>query len=337
MKTIWKAQFEDRTEYFFNEIEILLQINNDNVIKCHKVFEDNNCIHFVLDLIEGGDLFDYLMSCPGNAISENRTQEFTYQILDGLNYIHNKNIVHRDIKPENYLICHSNNQLKIKLIDFGFAGIIKEGKKLTDSVGSLQYISPEMLKGQEYDTKVDIWAAGIVMYNMLTGKQPFYGKTDEELVKNILSFEPKYEDEIFVHNPCVKSLCKSLLEKDPTKRVSAGEALSSLWMQSYLGLNMAPTVQFKFEPRKENIKNILNFLNQKLNVKKTILNLLLTYLDIKQAEELKLLIQEDLVKKENLSAYSIQSKDYITYEDLLKYIISLPNGVEELNIKLNGM
>jgi calcium-dependent protein kinase len=137
IKTVWKAQFTDKKKFIIQEIEILLQVEHESIIKCYQVYEDQTSIHFVFDLVEGGDLFEYLTSIPEHVIPDTRAVDFFNQILDALMYLHDKHIIHRDIKPENFLIYHTGNQIKLKLIDFGFATIIKDDEKLNDKLGSL--------------------------------------------------------------------------------------------------------------------------------------------------------------------------------------------------------
>ena len=162
------------------EIDILSILDHENVIKCHFIYEDNLSIHFIFDIIKGGDLLEHLMNMPGNRLPENQAQEFFSQILDSLQYIHSQNIIHRDIKPENFLISVSQSSgVRLKLIDFGFSARCNEGQKLNDPVGSPQYMAPEIIKliqtGEGgYDNKVDIWAAGVVLYNMISVRQPFF-------------------------------------------------------------------------------------------------------------------------------------------------------------------
>lgn len=337
VKTVWKAQFTDKKKFILQEIEILLRIEHENIIKCYQVYEDHTCIHFVFDLIEGGDLFDYLISSPNHIIPENRAVEFFNQILDALLYLHENSIIHRDVKPENFLIYNTGSQIKLKLIDFGFAAILPEGQKLSDKVGSLQYIAPEMLQEDAYDNKIDMWAAGILLYNMFTGKQPFFGKTETELINNILTSEVNFNEKF--KNSHAKSLCANLLIKNPVERFSASQAKASMWIQNYINISILPTIQgVKFQPKEENIKNILMMLNQQSDVKADVWNLLLTYLNIETINNLSKKLQETTQKivVEDINVGSISGKDSVTYETLLKAIIDNFTVDAELNNKIQG-
>jgi len=340
VKTVWKAQFVDKKKFIQQEIEILMQVEHDNIIKCYQVYEDMNSIHFVFDLIEGGELFDYLINSPGRVIPESRAVDLFNQILDSLQYLHDKNIVHRDIKPENFLIYHSGNKIKLKLIDFGFATVVKEGEKLTDKVGSLQYIAPEMLSDNDYDSKIDMWASGVVLYNMLTGKQPFFGKGDSELINNILNSQVVFS-EIFFKNQNAKNICQNLLQKDPNKRFSANDAKASMWIQNFINIDILPTIQgAKFAPKEENIKNILNLLNQQSNIKAEIWNMMLTYFTLDNMIQLRTKLYE--VRDQNCLVGeavegTIGGKDFCPYQVFLQTILDNITIVPEFYDKISGI
>lgn len=334
---MWKAQFLDKKKFILQEIEICLLLDNDNIIKTYEVFEDNHSVHFVLDLIEGGDLFDFMISSTNHMIPESRAQEFFYQILDSLQYLHSKNIIHRDIKPENFLIYHEGAKLKIKLIDFGFAAILNEGEKLNEKVGSLQYIAPEILLDKDYDHKIDMWAAGVVLFNMLSGKQPFFGKTDIDLINSVLTQEPVYNPEVF-KNFHSKALCSGLLNKNPDERFSANQAKVSMWIQNYQNMELEPTrVDRKFEPKTENIKNILDLLNAQSSVKTEVWTLLLSYLGIDLAEAIKNQLIKNYAEEDNLGDSALGGKYTINYEALISEIVYFPYINNELKEKLNSI
>ncbi len=223
IKTVWKSDIE-QNECFKREINISLLLDNEFIVKCQDIFEDNISIHFVLELMEGGDLFDHIIHSEGKKLKENEAVDLLSQILQGLQYLHQEiGIVHRDIKPENFLLCNEGGRNKIKLIDFGFATFCKSEETMTEQLGTPQYAAPEIYKEEPYTNKVDMWSVGVVLYNMIKGTQPFSSKGDiKEQVLN------KQIDFSCFQNPSLKDLCQNLLERNPEHRFNAYQAFQAL-------------------------------------------------------------------------------------------------------------
>lgn len=157
------------------------------------------------------------------------------QILRGVQYLHQHNIVHRDIKPENVLCASDKWPFQIKLTDFGLSNFVEEdavdnAAALLSHVGTSFYLAPEVIGKEGYAFPVDLWASGVVLYIMLCGRFPFWGKTDIEYMKSLS------------HGPCMvgdgwsevsdegKSFLKDLLVLDPKRRLTADQALSHPWV-----------------------------------------------------------------------------------------------------------
>lgn len=116
-------------------------------------------------------------------MDENETRYIFKQLCEAFDYLHNKNIIHRDIKADNIMVTKSH---KIKIIDFGFAAVQMPGKKLKMFCGTPSYMSPELIKKQEYDGMAsDVWALGVVLFQMLNGSFPFKAQLDRELFGKI--------------------------------------------------------------------------------------------------------------------------------------------------------
>jgi calcium-dependent protein kinase len=156
-----------------------------------------------------------------------------YQILSAVNYCHKMKIIHRDLKPENILIIErdTNNFPRIKIADFGTSKIFEKGAKQKKLVGSSYYIAPEVIK-KNYDEKCDLWSCGVIMYILLSGRPPFSGDDDREIMLKVRKGKYDLESEPF--DTLSKSgldLIKNLLEIDPQKRLSASEAIDHLWFK----------------------------------------------------------------------------------------------------------
>lgn len=267
MKTVWKASIPDLV-YLEKEIEILLTVEHDNICKCFEVYETLTCVHFVMELISGGDLFDHIINSPLKRLEEKYCLPIFSQMIDAVHYLHCENIVHRDIKPENFLIYFKNNQPHIKLIDFGFATNVIHDKPLTDKVGTINYIAPEMLvNDSQYSFSIDVWALGICLFNMLAGKQPFVDNDILQLTEKIRTQEIDFNHDCFKDiSKNSKNLIALLLEKDDKKRITLAEIKNDVKLQRLLEVEQQDTMSENFDP-KANALKIKFLLNNTVNMK----------------------------------------------------------------------
>ena len=280
IKSIWKADVM-QNKYFKKEIEITLSLENEYCIKCYEIYEENSAIHFVLELISGGDLFDHIINSPKKKLEDNEIITLFKQMLNSLNYLHNElKVCHRDIKPENFLLYIENNRNKIKLIDFGFSEYLEQNNFLTEPIGTPQYCAPEIYLGQKYDFKADLWSLGVVLYNMANGTQPFklHNNNQDLIREDVLHKEINFDG---FNNEGLKNLCKNLLQRDPNKRYSAIQALSEL---SLIDIdNEQNTVYSEFNP---DIKKIIFILNDNKELKMEILKLYINQVDMIKLDKL---------------------------------------------------
>lgn len=214
-----------KSRLVIEEAQIGLQLNHPNLVKMKEVFEDSKKIYFVTELVNGIDLFDFIQNSPGKKLNDSTATEIIIQILDCLDYLHNKrHIAHRDIKPENFLVTVdiNNNKPIVKLADFGFAKQFFKGEKFVETLGTLSYCAPEIISKIPYDQKVDLWSTGVVLYNMLTGYSPFTGNDDGNTKQNILSRNVNFD---IIQNKNLKILCMGLLERNSENRLDVTKAL----------------------------------------------------------------------------------------------------------------
>ena len=210
------------------EAEISLQLKHENIITYYEIYEDLEYISYVMDLGEGGDLFDFIVGCPLGHLPADIVIDLLIQIFDVVDYLHTlKGIVHRDLKPENFMIkINMYNKPQVKLIDFGFATYIpKNEEKLKDYLGTREYAAPEILEGAGYREKVDEWAIGVIMYNMLTGYEPFKGNTPSQIKDSVLFATIKFEK---IEDIDLRELNEKLLCRFVSKRITCKEALFEL-------------------------------------------------------------------------------------------------------------
>ncbi len=187
-KVIEKGNLTDY-DTLMSEINILLTLDHPNIIKLYEIFETDKFIYLIMELCTGGELFDRIIKKTenGEIFNEREAANIFRQMMGAISYCHSKKIVHRDLKPENLLLLNESPNSPIKVIDFGMSKIFKESTEtMSDYVGTAFYISPEVLEGK-YDSKCDIWSAGVILYLLLSGCLPFDGENDEEVFQKIKS------------------------------------------------------------------------------------------------------------------------------------------------------
>ena len=221
-------------ELIRTEIDILKLCHHPNIIQLYDHFENNEYIFIVTEYIKGGTLNEYLKKFHFK-FSENHIAHIAYQIGKGLNYLHQYGIVHRDLKPENIMITEFSNNGIIKIMDFGLSKIVGPKDCLNEGYGSLSYCAPEILLRTPYNKEVDVWSLGVIIYYMLTGKNPFRGKTQQQVAKKIAFGELDYnEDEWENRSYTVIDLIQKMLEKNPNKRIKIDDFLKDLWFKKFL-------------------------------------------------------------------------------------------------------
>jgi len=185
IKAIQRKKVKD-FHTFVNEVKILQALDHPNIIKLYEIWEWNEVCFLVLEYCEGGELFHYIIE--KKFLSEEVAAFIMKQLFSALEYLHGKSISHRDIKPENFMLYKKDDMTCIKMIDFGLSKDYSEKQTMTTMSGSPYYIAPEVFL-QKYNQKIDIWSMGVVLYIMLSGKVPFPGRTEPEIIHNVIKGE----------------------------------------------------------------------------------------------------------------------------------------------------
>ena len=186
MKIIEKADNDAKEEEnLMNEINILRKLDHPNILKINDFYSTEKEYIIITEFCPEGELFYEIKNFA--PFDEALAGWYMKQIFSAVNYCHKSKIIHRDLKPENILISQRNKKgfNTIKIIDFGTAILFnKKDKKLA---GSIYYLAPEIIsKNRNYTEKCDIWSCGIIMYILLSGRPPFNGESDEEILKKIM-------------------------------------------------------------------------------------------------------------------------------------------------------
>ncbi len=215
-----------------NEIDIIKKLDYPNIIKIYEFFQIENSYYLITEYCSQGELFKKIIK--GFNFDESHICSILYQLLLTIYYCHINNIVHRDLKPENILIegFNQNSHLNIKVIDFGTAKSF-EKTELTSQAGSAYYIAPEVIM-KKYNQKCDIWSIGVIMYVLIAREPPFKGVSVDEVFMKILNNRPNFNHSSFNKISSEgKDFIARLLEKDPTRRPSALEALYHSWFKKF--------------------------------------------------------------------------------------------------------
>ncbi|KAK6136855.1 hypothetical protein DH2020_029410 [Rehmannia glutinosa] len=201
------------------EVNILRALaRHPNLLQFYDAFEDADNVYIVTE---------------GGKYSEDYAKAIIIQILNVVAFCHLQGVVHRDVKPENFLFTSEDENTRLKAIDFGLSDFIGLEQKLNDVVGSAYYVAPEVIQ-KSYSTEADVWSIGVIAYILLSGSRPFLGRTESDIFQAVLKDNPSFNE-----NPWPslssesKDFVRRLLHKDPSRRITAAQALCHPWLQNH--------------------------------------------------------------------------------------------------------
>ena len=312
-----------------NQIEIQKKLSHPNIVKIYEVYDIREFYFIIDEYCKYGNLYDYFRF----HFSEKQICILIYQILSGILYLHENEIIHRDISLDNIMVDHIEKDIStsepyffIKIINFSSAKAFNKDKNETQLIGSNYYIAPEVIE-ENYNEKCDIWSAGVILYMLIAKKPPFDGKDKDVIYDKILDEEyNKHSRKLLDFSDEVRDLIDKLLEKDMDKRPSAKEALDHPWFKKYNG--RAAFANFKFEEFNLIIEKLFNY--QKLNKIQEIVLEFLVHNSPSNEENIRIMkifrffntsgnckLTKDELKK-GLYKYKIKSEVNIMVDDLFQ-------------------
>lgn len=215
------------------EAEIMKNLHHKHIVNLEDVFADGVNIYLVMELLSGGDLFDRVVK--KSKYAEKDALDLMYQLLDAMAYLHAKGIAHRDLKLENIMLISQDNDVDIKITDFGLA---KTSGKLKTFCGTPNYYSPEVLQRRHtirgegsYSVAADMWSCGVIMYVLLSGEMPWRGHDIDRCIRDA-KYTPMIGKKWIAISAEAKALIKALLEPNPEARLTVDQAIAHPWFSS---------------------------------------------------------------------------------------------------------
>ncbi|MDP2436843.1 MAG: AGC family serine/threonine-protein kinase [archaeon] len=244
------------------ERDILRKVRHPFFVSLHFAFQDAGRVYLVMDWIAGGPLFQRLrLECM---IAEDQARLYLAQLVLALEHLHGQSIIHRDLKPENILLTPRGN---IAITDFGFAKEdMGDQQRTTTFCGTIEYMAPEMIKGEQYGKAADWWSVGVLMYDMLTGSPPFTSENQATLQQKICTQKIKFPG--YLTSGAV-SLLRGFLEREPSKRL--GPDIRKIRMHPFFkGFSWKNCIELKisppFVPKLASLSDVSNFEAQYTNI-----------------------------------------------------------------------
>ena len=208
---------------FEREARIMQSMKHPSVVRLYEILYDAEVIYLVMEYCANGELFTML--ADNGRLDEPTARRMFSQIVDGLKYIHSRNVAHRDVKPENILL---DEDLNVKITDFGLCQQVGPNALLSTPCGSPCYAPPEVLSEKRYDgKKADVWSLGVVLYAMMTGALPWREQSQKKMINEIITGDyriPQYVSAV------VRQLISAMLTADPNERYSIDEVASHPWV-----------------------------------------------------------------------------------------------------------
>ncbi|KAF8657998.1 hypothetical protein HU200_059458 [Digitaria exilis] len=285
-----------------------------NVVRLREAFEDADAVHLVMEVCEGGELFDRIVS--RGHYTERAAAAVIRTIMEVVQHCHKHGVMHRDLKPENFLYANTSESSPLKVIDFGLSVCFKPGDRFSEIVGSPYYMAPEVLK-RNYGQEIDIWSAGVILYILLCGVPPFWAETDEGIAQAIIRANIDFNREPWPKvSENAKDLVRKMLDPSAYSRLTAQQVLDHPWIQN---ASAAPNI-----PLGEAVRFRLKQFTVMNKFKKKALLVVAEYLPAEEIEAI----------KELFHMLDTNKDGHLTIEELRKGLQSIGHNVNDSDVDM---
>ncbi|XP_042411463.1 calcium-dependent protein kinase 16-like [Zingiber officinale] len=260
------------------EVTIMRHLpRSPSIVSLREALEDDGAVHLVMELCEGGELFDRIVA--RGHYSERAAAVVMRTIVEVVQLCHKHGVIHRDLKPENFLFANKKENSPLKAIDFGLSIFFKTGENFSEIVGSPYYMAPEVLK-RNYGPEIDIWSAGVILYILLCGVPPFWAETEQGVAQAILKGAIDFTRDPWPNvSESAKNLVQQMLEPEPKLRLTAKQVLEHSWLQN---AKKAPNV-----PLGDVVKSRLKQFSRMNRFKRRALRVIADHLSTEEVEDIK--------------------------------------------------
>ncbi|CAF0840418.1 unnamed protein product [Rotaria sordida] len=223
LKILFKVQLKNSKmeQQVKREIEIQSNLKHPNILRLYGFFHDEQRIYLLLEYAPGGELYRRMQT--EKILRESEAAGYVYQLCNALNYLHTKRVIHRGI----FILLYEYKYYKLIYSDFGWSAESTSTCKRTTLCGTLDYLPPEMLNGNGYDEKIDLWCLGVLTYEMIIGKPPFDSQTQHETIRMIRSIELTFPTGT---SGDLRDLITKLLRRNPTDRLPLKDVAQHVWI-----------------------------------------------------------------------------------------------------------
>lgn len=230
VKIILKKNVKGNDQMVYDELEMLQRMKHPHIVSFEDWFESRDKYYIITQLATGGELFDRI--CEKGKFTEKDASQTIKQVLEAVDYLHQNQVVHRDLKPENLLYITREPDSQLVLADFGIAKHLDSPDGVLKTMaGSFGYAAPEVMLKRGHSKPVDIWSLGVITYTLLCGYSPFRSESLPDLIEETkhgrVVFHDRYWKDVSQE---AKSFILTLLQPDPAKRATSGQALKDPWL-----------------------------------------------------------------------------------------------------------